>query len=80
MEFADNTKYGYEFNAKTTIIPPTGSEEGISEMSIKGKAYVIGTKTCGAIFYLKRIEIIQGSKVHTFPFSWKIIIFFFKLN
>lgn len=63
MAFAENTKYGYEFNAKTTIIPPTGSEENISEISIKGKANVIGTKKCGAILYLNHLKITQGSKV-----------------
>jgi hypothetical protein len=78
VDFADSMKYGYEFNAKTTIIPPTGSEKSISEISIKGKANVIGTKTCGAVFYLKRIEITQGSKVDIFPFLWDHFFFFFE--
>lgn len=66
--FGENIKYGYLFSGKTTIIAPTGSEEGISEVSIKGKANILGTQKCGAILYLKNLEITQGSKVSVFLF------------
>jgi len=67
--FEENKKYGYLFSGKTTIIAPTGTEEGISEVSIKGKANVIGTQKCGAILYLKNVEITQGSKVSVYSFT-----------
>ncbi|XP_060861024.1 apolipophorins isoform X2 [Metopolophium dirhodum] len=62
--FGENTKHGYLFSGKTTIIAPTGTEEGISEVSIKGKANIIGTQKCGAILYVKHLEITQGSKTY----------------
>lgn len=63
VKFDENIKYGYEFTGKTTIISPTNTQEGVSEVSIRGKANVIGLKSCGAILYLKNVEIIQGTKV-----------------
>ncbi|XP_026815483.1 apolipophorins [Rhopalosiphum maidis] len=58
--FDENRKYVYMFSGKTTIIAPTGTNEGISEVSIKGRANIIGTQKCGAILYVKQIEITQG--------------------
>lgn len=62
--FDENRKYGYLFSGKSAIIAPTGTEEGISEVLIKGRATVIGTQKCGAILYLKQIEITQGSNTY----------------
>lgn len=61
--FVENRKYEYEFNGKTTIITPTDTPEGKTEISINGLAYIIGMNKCGAILYLKKVKIIQGSKV-----------------
>uniref|UniRef100_A0A2H8TZF4 Apolipophorin n=1 Tax=Melanaphis sacchari TaxID=742174 RepID=A0A2H8TZF4_9HEMI len=63
--FDENKKYGYVFSGKTTIIAPTDTEEGISEVSIKGRASIIGTQKCGAILYVKNIVITQGSKAYS---------------
>ncbi|CAH1725498.1 unnamed protein product [Aphis gossypii] len=62
--FDENRKYGYLFSGKSAIIAPTGTEEGISEVLIKGRATVIGTQKCGAVLYLKLIEITQGSNIY----------------
>lgn len=61
--FDENFKYVYYFSGNTTIIAPTEDSNGVSEVSITGRAYVIGTKNCGAIIYLKNVEITHGSKV-----------------
>lgn len=71
--FVENMKYGYTFNGKTTIIAPSGTQDGISEISITGSATIIGMQKCGALLYLKGVEITQGSKVHIF-----FLGFFFK--
>lgn len=69
VKFAENIKHGYDFNSKTTIIAPTDSEDGMSEISIRGSVNVIGVQNCGAILYLKNIEIIQGTKVFRFSLN-----------
>jgi len=61
--FTENVKYKYEFRGQTTIITPTDTKDGMSKMSIKGMVYIIGMPSCGAILYLKNVEIKQGSKV-----------------
>jgi hypothetical protein len=71
--FDENRKYGYVFSGKTTIIAPTGTDEGISEVSIRGRANIIGTQKCGAILYIKHVEITQGgSKVSLFSYATSI--------
>lgn len=70
--FDENRKYGYLFSGKSAIIAPTGTEEGISEVLIKGRATVIGTQKCGAVLYLKQIEITQGSNVSLFLYVTNI--------
>lgn len=69
MGFSENMKYGYVFNGKTTIIAPSDSVDGTSEISITGLATIIGMQKCGAFLYLKNVEITQGSKVFTFSFA-----------
>lgn len=66
MTFTEDVKYSYIFKGKTTIIAPTGTSEGESEVSITGLANIIGTKKCGAILYLKHVQLTQGSKVSNF--------------
>lgn len=77
--FGENVKYRYLFSGKTTIIAPTDSEEGTSEVSIKGKVNILGTQKCGAILYFKNLEITQGSMVSVFSFV-KIKLFLKKLQ
>lgn len=61
--FAENRKYAYDFHGETKIMTPTESSEGQTKVSIKGNVKIIGTKNCGAILYLKNVEITQGSEV-----------------
>lgn len=67
--FGEKKVHEYSFRGKTTIIAPTGTEEGISAVSITGTANVIGTIKCGAFLYLTNLKIIQGSKVSVFSFA-----------
>jgi len=70
--FDENRKYEYLFRGETVIIAPTGTEEGISKVSITGRATIIGTQKCGAVLYLKQIEITQGLNVSLFLYITNI--------
>jgi len=75
--FDENFKYAYFFSGNTTINAPTEDSNGVSEVSITGRANVIGTKNCGAIIYLKNVEITHGSKVMFNSVNILINIYFF---
>lgn len=77
--FDENRKYSYLFSGNTTIIAPTETEQGISVVSIEGNANIVGTEKCGAILYLKNLEITHGSKVSVFSFA-ESNFFFVKLQ
>lgn len=66
MGFAENVKYAYKFSGKTMVIAPSGTKDGVSEISITGLATVVGMQKCGALLYLKGVEITQGSKVYIY--------------
>lgn len=78
VAFTQNDKYTYTFKGKTIITAPTGTLEGESEVLIFGIANIVGTKSCGAVLYLKHVKISHDSKVgHFFHCSG---YFYFKRN